>query len=334
MIHHTSASLTTLLPLLTCLLPGTASAASSTAQEQGQAKPVAAKSVAGLLKRMEAAEARFDRVAAEIEMRQIVDMTGRFEGGKKIEMKARVRFSLLRKKSGDGEAQVFAKMRTESQGPGGLTKIAVVRNQEGAFIHEANEMSGQQWLHVPKELLARLTKAERVLGESGAGRFTGTSKLGSFLGAPLLEGLSGAYELSLARPIKIGDATCEHVVGKLKSEGGDASMLGRGRPDRVDLYVDQKTLLLRRMVHSLSGEELYKVELTSLDLAPALNESDFVMQPTGGAKFEDITKDPFAEASIRSQLERLSEWEKQQSEPAKEEGDKGKQPEGDGKKER
>ncbi len=279
---------------------------------------------------MEAAEARFDRISAEIEMRQIVDMTERFEGGKKIHMKARVRFSLLRKKAKDGKLQVFAKMSTEAQGPGGLTKIAVVRNGSGAFIHEANEISGQRWLHVPRELLARLTKAERVLGDSQAGRFTGTSQLGSFLGAPLLEGLSGAYQLSLSQPIKIGEASCEHVVGKLKSEGHDASMLGRGRPDRVDLYVDQKNMLLRRMVHSLAGEELYRVELIRLDLKPELSEAEFVMKPTNGASFQDITKDPFAEASIRSRLERLSTWEKEQEKPEKGDagGEGGKKPGG------
>jgi hypothetical protein len=317
-------------PLPSCLLAGAALlllGLSAPAHAQGETptkKVEPVKSVAELVERMKVAESSFDNVRAEIEMTQIVDMTGRFEGGKKLDMKARVAFEILRRDAAPGarpdgegaageERRSFARMRSASQGPGGLSKLTVVRNDQGAFIHEANETSGQRWLHVPADLLERLAKAERVLGGSGS-QAVQRIELGSFLGAELIEGLAGAYELSLDAPVQIAGADCEHVVGKLKREGQSSGLLGRGRPDRVDLYIDRSNFLMRRMVHSLAGQALLTVELLGLDLAAKLKAADFVLEAKGGAQFEDIRKDPVANASIRDVLRRLEEWEQKQEE--------------------
>ncbi len=262
-------------------------------------------SMASLVRAMEEAGKKLSSVRLVVKMRTVIDMRSVMPGGQKLTTEAIAKLSSLRISKGN-ERQEYSRMESRVRGPAGVATLAVVRNQGGVWLHQANELRGERWLKVAPELAKKLDRAGRLFGGSALEAAGGQNVEGA-IGAALLRGLASSYELRLLDDVKLDKTPCYHVVGKLKKSAGESRPGLRGRPSEVELFVGKTSLLVQKMLHKNGTETLYDFEVQKLERNPKLSPADFRLEPPAGVRFTDILSDPMMSDSIRRALQRLKE---------------------------
>ena len=227
-------------------------------------------------------------------------------GRKKLEEtlgKARIRFD--RDAQGKERSRVLSQLKT----PLGTMSVETLRNSKGVFIHQASENRGEQWYKIGPELMAKLDHAKKVLGKDQSS--PGGGGIGNFFKISFLEALARTHDLSLKSKMDLMGVSCwvVHATPKESSTKGERPVLPSAASD-MDLYFDAKNFILRKMIQTLRGKDLFTLTVRSFVPNPKFEKQIFSESSLGKGKFQDIMEDPIASATIRATLDRLRNAEK------------------------
>ncbi|GEM_PF-3187024 len=272
------------------------------AQETEAAK---IRTVQDLVREIEKSQKAIRKLEARIEMVTLVPIPG---NAKPNEMKVVQIIQVDKSGGGEGER---TRMEARLETPMGPMRVETVRGPFGIRIHQASELTGENWFKIDAGLVAKLDRVANRFGSSGAMQQAGGGRPEAFLGAELVRGLSRTHKLRLAKPLVVNGVQCHHLVGVLDPDKKETKMGFVRRPEEVHLYFDAGKFVMRKMVQISKGKTLLTIDLKTLDLNPDFQAGTFDLQPPKGVKFQDIMDDPIASSSVREALKRYRELEKE-----------------------
>ncbi|HHI81155.1 MAG TPA: hypothetical protein ENK02_14405, partial [Planctomycetes bacterium] len=222
-------------------------------------------------------------------------------GRKKMEeTKGKARIRLDQAPDGKERSRVLSQLIT----PLGTMSVDTLRNAKGVFIHQASENRGEQWYKIGPELVAKLDRAKKVLGkDQGA---PGGGGISNFFRIDFLQALARTHDLSLKSKIDLMGVSCwvVHASPKGSATKNERPILPTAASE-MDLYFDAKTFILRKMIQTLHGKDIFTLTVRTFVPNPKFDPKTFASSSMGKGKFQDIMEDPIASATIRSTLDRL-----------------------------
>lgn len=278
--------------------------------QQGARQPDSAvRTVQDLVAKIEAKQRSYAKLRARLELKPVVPIPGR---EKPLELTAVAKIAVQRQPGGPA----LSRLEMSFESPMGRLFVEMVRGPGGVRIHQASEMSGENWFKIDAELAKKLDAVAERFGSTGALQQGGGGRPSALLGADLVRGFARTHRLRLEPDVEVGGVLCHHLAGTRKQGAAGASLPGMPAADEVHLYFDVEHLVLRKMVQNAGGHRLFTLVLRDLDLAPKFEPGEFELRPPAGVRFRDIMEDRIASESVRLALERyrrLQEEEKKRA---------------------